>query len=104
MKIKKEGHGGKGSWGSTRDEIHDARQLINEGELPPISSPEREKSMRKLSISSSTSSEASANGSTPSTVPGTNSTEQADKIVEEETEWVDEPEGEEVKAASTSKI
>jgi hypothetical protein len=47
MKIKKQG-AGKGSWGSTKDDIHDAKQMLDEGDLPPVSSPEREKSMRKV--------------------------------------------------------
>lgn len=48
IKIKKEGYGGKGSWGSTRDEINYAKLLVQEGELPPVSSPEKERSMRKV--------------------------------------------------------
>lgn len=48
IKMKKDGYGSKGSWGSSKDEILSAREMLNSGELPPISSPERERSMRKV--------------------------------------------------------
>merc|ERR1712093_732849 len=44
MKMKKEGHGSKGSWGSPKDEILSAR----------------EKSMRKLSVSSGSDASSTA--------------------------------------------
>jgi hypothetical protein len=44
----------------------------------------------QLSISSSTSSEASSVGG-PNTVPGLTNGKKAEKIVEDDKEWVDEP-------------
>ena len=48
LKLNKEGHGSKGAWGSSKDDIEDARDLVHD--LPPAASPEREKSMRKVSL------------------------------------------------------
>merc|ERR1712093_286828 len=60
MKMKKEGHGSKGSWGSPKDEILSAREMLSSGDMPPVSYPEREKSMRKLSVSSGSDASSTA--------------------------------------------
>ena len=46
LKLNKEGHGSKGAWGSSKDDIEDARDLVYD--LPPAASADREKSMRKV--------------------------------------------------------
>jgi len=94
LKVKKEGHGGKGSWGSSRDEIDHAREILESGELPPISHPEREKSVRKLSISSSSTTDSTSSDDKLAT----NGVATA-KITEEEHDLSEEPVAEEVEKA-----
>ncbi|CAD6583977.1 MAG: hypothetical protein CYPHOPRED_002538 [Cyphobasidiales sp. Tagirdzhanova-0007] len=75
IKMKKEGHGSKGSWGTSADDIREGREILDNGDLPPVSSPERGKTTRKLSVSSGSTTSIHSSLDTPAdgTAQGVNS-------------------------------